>query len=271
MLFGNHPALQRIIDRVQVNIPFNWLVEDNWLAIFIDNRFNPEIGLDAAALDRYTPADFAAIASGFHENGRAITLHGPFLDLSPGSPDPCVREVTRRRLEQTVAAAEAFLPKTVVCHAGYDPFRYDFVKADWLDQAAETWNRVANRLHRAGARLMLENVYESGPEQLHDLLVRLDSDNFGCCLDIGHLNVFGKRPLSDWVETLAPFIGQLHLHDNDGTFDQHLGLGNGGIETSPLARLFSDGTMPPVVTLEPHEKEALRTSIRYLSDLKWFR
>ncbi len=260
-----------IIDQVQVNIPFNWLMEGNWLDLFLGNHFNPEIGLDAAALDRYTPADFADVARRFHENGRSITLHGPFLDLSPGSPDPSVREVTRMRLEQAIAAAEVFAPKTVVCHAGYDPSRYDFVKELWLEHAAETWNHMANRLDGIGSRLMLENVYETRPEQVRGLFDRLDSTKFGCCLDIGHLNVFSDRPLSDWVEVLGPFIGQLHLHDNDGTFDQHSGLGNGSIDTAPLAGLFSNGALPPVITLEPHEKSDLQTSIRFLSDLKWFR
>ncbi|MEJ2169223.1 MAG: hypothetical protein P8X90_27250 [Desulfobacterales bacterium] len=45
-----------IIPKVQVNIPFSMLA-DTYLDVFITNGLNPEIGLDAAALDRFTYED----------------------------------------------------------------------------------------------------------------------------------------------------------------------------------------------------------------------
>ncbi|MGM0453234.1 MAG: sugar phosphate isomerase/epimerase family protein [Thermodesulfobacteriota bacterium] len=264
-------ADQWIVDRVQVNIPFSWLAKDKWYNAFIDNRLNPEIGIDADALDRFGPAEFADIAEKFQSLDRTITLHGPFLDLSPGSPDAAIRDVTRRRLEQTVAAAAVFSPETVVCHAGYDKYRYEFIRETWLQRAAETWEKTGEALARHNCRLMLENVYETGPEQLQWLFSRLNTDNIGCCLDIGHLHVFGHQDLSAWISTLAPHIGQVHLHDNDGNTDQHLGLGRGTIFIEAIAALFDPARPRPVVTLEPHEKSDLTASIQYLRNVKWFR
>lgn len=264
-------SMRRVIDRVQVNIPFNWLVEEKWLRLFTEYRLNPEIGLDAATLDQYTRSHFEKIARRFHETGRSITLHGPFVDLSPGSPDPAIRKITEHRLEQAIAAAEVFSPLTVVCHAGYDSTRYGFIETNWYQYAADTWNRVGHRLRETGSRLMLENVYETDPGQLLRLFRNLDPGVAGCCLDIGHLVAFGKSHPQHWVETLLSIIGQLHLHDNDGSSDQHRGLGSGAIDIAPLADLFAPDRIPPVITLEPHEKDDLLTSLKYLSDSKWFR
>ena len=100
---------KQIIKKVQVNIPFTMLYE-SYLARFIDYGLNPEIGLDAAALDRFTAADFSGIAEEFHKKSRTVTLHGPFIDLSAGSPDPAVRRLTRRRLEQLLDLVKLFKP-----------------------------------------------------------------------------------------------------------------------------------------------------------------
>jgi sugar phosphate isomerase/epimerase len=112
---------------------------------------------------------------------------------------------------------------------------------------------------------MLENVYEKDPLDLLVLLESLESENVGLCLDIGHLWSFGQSTPEMWLETLGDFIGQFHLHDNDRTFDQHVGMGYGSIDFSPVwGYIQSRKQDPPVVTLEPHEKEDLLNSLAYL-------
>ena len=53
-------------------------------------------------------------------------------------------------------------------------------------------------------------------------------DVFKVCLDTGHANFCGENP-AEMVRMLGKeYLGALHVHDNDGTADQHLrpGLGN---------------------------------------------
>lgn len=53
-------------------------------------------------------------------------------------------------------------------------------------------------------------------------------DVFKVCLDTGHANFCGENP-AEMVRMLGhEYLGALHVHDNDGTGDQHLrpGLGN---------------------------------------------
>ncbi len=258
------PIQRQIIDAVQVNIPYTMLVEEDWRDLYLSHRFNPEIGMDAAALDRFSASDFAEMAARFHDRGLRITLHGPFLDLSPGSPDRLIREATRRRYEQLLTAVSVFSPQTVVCHAGYDESRYDFCREAWLESAVDTFEWLGKAMQEQNTKLMLENVYETVPDMLIRLFSRLDPAHIGCCLDAGHLTAFGDGRLDAWLEALGSRIGQFHLHDNSGAADAHLGMGEGRIDFKRIFEFMEKHSGHLVVTLEPHTREDFATSLVYL-------
>ena len=261
-------SIESIIAKVQVNIPFTMLYE-SYLEKFIEYGLNPEIGLDAAALDRFSMADFSGIAEKFHKNSRTVTLHGPFIDLSAGSPDSAVRRLTRRRLEQLLQLVPLFSPRSVVCHAGYDAKRYGYFNDNWLENSLELWSWMADRVAEHGARLMLENVYEDGPTDLQFLFERLKNQKVGFCLDLGHASAFGQADLKAWLNTLGPYLGQIHLHDNRGNDDEHLAMGTGIIDFSILFKYLKiNNNLSPIVTLEPHVEEDLWPSLEYLVQ-KW--
>jgi sugar phosphate isomerase/epimerase len=253
--------------RVQVCATFTMLRE-GLIDHFIRHGLNPEIGIDAEAIEHYSRQDFADVASPLRQHGLGITLHAPFVDLSAGSTDPAIRGVTRRRFEELLELVPLFQPRTVVAHAGYDWQRYGYFRNVWLDHSTRFWSDVAERLHRAGCRLMLENVYEHGPEEIRELFERLRANHVGLCLDCGHLTVFGRAPLAEWLEVLGPLIGQLHLHDNAGQKDEHLAMGQGRIDFRPLfAYLKAERPRPPVVTMEVHRPDDLWESLDYLQRL----
>jgi sugar phosphate isomerase/epimerase len=255
---------QRIIRHIQVNIPFTMLMENQWLDFFINSGLNPEIGLDAAALDGFSRSEFKDIADTFHRLHRSITIHGPFMDLSPGSLDPKIRDLTRHRFDQLVDAVAVFRPKNVVCHAGYDSGRYDFCREQWTGHTLDIWNWLGRELHDRGARLMLENVYESDPADIVMIFQQLDKTRVGYCLDVGHQSVFGKIPLKKWLAQVGGYIGHIHLHDNAGDRDSHLGMGKGNIDFDVLFEFLKPLAKLPVITLEPHEADDLLTSLAYL-------
>jgi sugar phosphate isomerase/epimerase len=258
-------TIKQLIEKVQINIPFTML-HDSYLDAFIDHGLNPEIGLDAVALDHFTNSDFKRIAKEFHKKSKTVTLHGPFIDLSAGSPDQAVRRVTRQRLEQVIELVPLFKPRSVVCHAGYDTRRYGYFKEAWSKYSLELWSWMAGRLAEHGTRLMLENVYEDGPQDILFLFENLKNQKVGFCLDAGHASAFGRSRLEVWLDTLGPCLGQLHLHDNQGNWDEHLALGSGNIELDVLFEyLKKKKNTPPIVTLEPHEEEALWPSLEYLT------
>jgi len=259
--------MKAIADMVQVNIPFTMLSE-SYADRFIAYRLNPEIGLDAEALDTYTFSHMQKMAERLRGAGLSITFHAPFMDLSPGSPDSKIRELTRNRLRQVVRLIPVFRPGTVVCHTGYDHRRYHHIRDLWLENSIDMWSQIAGEAKSEGAALMLENVYEQSPDQMTDLLENLVDRGVGFCLDSGHQAVFSKAPLATWITSLGPFLGQLHLHDNHGNLDDHLGLGRGCIDFRRLLELvMASSPVRPVITLEPHKEEELWPSLEYLETI----
>jgi sugar phosphate isomerase/epimerase len=252
------------IDNVQVNIPFTMLYE-SYLDRFIENKLNPEIGFDAEALDRYSISDVIHVADELFAGGLAITLHAPFMDLSPGSPDPQVRATTRRRFEQTLEFVPILKPKTFVCHAGYDEKRYGYVRDFWVENSIEMWSWLGRLVRDEGSLLMLENVFEQGPEDMRVLFDNLENEEVGFCLDTGHQAAFGHAPLETWVTSLESHIAQLHINDNKGKQDEHLAIGKGNIDFRGFfEQIKAIKREPPIITLEPHREEDLWPSFEYL-------
>jgi sugar phosphate isomerase/epimerase len=249
---------------VHVNIPFAMLRE-GYLERFLAAELNPEIGLDGNVLDSCSPADFKYVAEQLHTGGLAVTLHGPFIDLSAGSPDPMVRAVTRRRFEQMLQVISFFRPKSVVCHGGYDEKRHHYFGKYWVEESIELWSWLGSRVRDEGSVLLLENVYEKNPQEMGALLEGLRGAGVGLCLDVGHHAAFSRTPLEVWLESLATFLRQLHLHDNRGLQDEHLPLGGGNVNFEELFRLLVKmGIGPLITTLEPHREEDLDPSVEYL-------
>ena len=257
--------MQDLLHRVQINIPFTMLY-DSYLDRFLEYELNPEIGIDAAALERFEFSDFKHIAEKLHNRALSITLHGPFSDLSAGSTDPAVKAVTRSRFEQLLNLVPVFKPRAVVCHPGYDRKRYGYYREEWIENSLETWSWLADGLNELNSRLMLENVYEDGPEDMSIIFERLKPQKVGFCLDPGHLSAFGQSGLDIWLKSLGSYIGQLHLHDNHGSNDEHLAMGYGIIDFKLIFKYLKANNLPqPIVTLEPHQEEDLWPSLDYLA------
>jgi len=249
---------------VQVNIPFDML-QASYLDRFIQRRLNPEIRLDARTLEHGTLGDFKAIADRLHREQLRVTLHAPYVKLSAGSTDPAIRELTQRRFQQVLDLVPLFRPLSVVCHAGYDAKYHQFYLEHWTRFSLDLWSWLAQKLREQGTYLMLENVYEHEPSEIAVLLKPLRELQVGLCLDTGHCAAFARTPLDPWIDMLGGYIRQLHLHDNNGTWDDHMALGSGRIDFGPLIRfLRSRNGLPPITTIENHREVDLDRSFTYL-------
>ena len=256
----------RLLDRVQVNAPYRQLV-DKYLELFLRYGINPEIGFDALALETASQEAMAEMARLMEEQGRTITFHGPFMDLATGGLDERIREVTARRLQRTMELVPVFRPQSVVFHAGYDDRRYHAHREEWLSWSLATWEPVIRQAEDLGVVIHLENVYEHTPEMILALIEKISSKNLGFCLDLGHMNVFGQAPMSEWLDALGPYLKEVHLHDNDGSSDAHDPIGSGTVPFEELFQYLRDQKMRPVVTLEPHEEATLWGSLETLVKL----
>ncbi len=251
--------LQNIIKRIHINMP--WSMLDRYLNLVTNEQMNVEIGFEAKDLDDASPADLKAVAARLKERGCALSLHGPFWDLCPGSQDKLIRQVTYLRLQQFVDVVAILEPVQVVCHTGYDPYHHRGQMDSWLDRSSDIWTPLVKRVEGYGVPLLLENVWEHDPFFIVELLKRIDSNWFGFCLDVGHQNSFSKTTLATWLSSTADFLKEIHLHDNDGSEDSHLPIGQGNINFSFLFQFLRQRGLNPLLTLEPHQENHLYESL----------
>ena len=263
---GRQRASAGVLSCVQVNAPFRELV-DGYLDLFLRCRINPEIGFDASVLDRRDELPVEQVARRFRDHGLTVTLHGPFMDLAPGALDDRIREVTARRLLETMELVPVFRPLSVVFHVGYDDRCYNAYRQEWLAGSLATWEPIARRAEGLGVMISLENVYEQTPDMIVALLDSLSSRNVGFCLDVGHQNAFSTTPLAEWLKILGSRVREVHLHDNDGRGDDHQPIGGGSVAFSTLFAYLVETGLRPVITLEPHAEASLWKSLEALETL----
>jgi sugar phosphate isomerase/epimerase len=189
------------------------------------------------------------------------------MDLAPGALDDKIREVTARRLLETMKLVPLFRPLSVVFHVGYDDRCYSAYRQEWLAGSLATWEPIARRAEELGVTISLENVYEQTPDMIVALLDSLSSRSVGFCLDVGHQNAFSTTPLPEWLKVLGARLTEIHLHDNDGRGDDHQPIGRGSVAFSTLFAYLVEAGLRPVITLEPHAEASLWKSLEALETL----
>jgi len=252
-----------------VNLPARFAArQPEYVEYFLHNSLSPEIGLDVWALDELDLEWHHRTARHFHDAGLCCSVHLPFFDLQPGSIDPGIREASRHRLSQGVAIARIYKPVHMVAHAAFRSELYQDFFSAWLTNSVHTWEEILATWPEHSP-LYLENVYETDPGPIRDLVQELAPKRVGFCLDIGHWHSFGngrtQHNLSSWVQTMSPHLRHLHLHDNGGESDQHIALGHGTIPWVDLFAGLEFLDLTPSVTMEPHTREDFEESVRFMT------
>jgi sugar phosphate isomerase/epimerase len=256
--------------QIFINVPYEMLRAR--LDYAIQNRLLPEIYFDGNALDSARQEDVDRLAKTLSQHEIDVSLHGPYMDLSPGGLDGKVRNVSLDRIEKTIELAALFRPKTVVFHPSFDQWRFGGYHDLWLKNSLAAWKPIARRAEEIGTIVAIENVFEEEPQTLRDLIEGVNSPNFRFCFDTGHYFVFSKVPMNRWFELLGDCIAEVHLHDNHGTRDDHLPLGDGKMDFDEFFNLLGRISPQPILTVEPHDEAHLWSSIRavekYLSQTR---
>ncbi len=153
-------------------------------------------------------------------------FHGPFTEIIPASIDHRAVELGMERLQQAYQAAFALGLNRMVVHSGYMPLLY--FKEWHHEKSVFFWNQYLSDKPDS-FHLYIENVFEDEPLMMKRLIEEIGDDRVQICLDIGHANAMTSADYNilDWIRILGPYIGHFHLHNNDGTSDQHGSLTEG--------------------------------------------
>lgn len=245
-----------------------WREVDASLARILSLGLSPEIAIKGPELDSLDRECLARTRQTLSAAAVRPTVHAPFFDLNPGALDSLVRGVTYERLSATLALAGQLNANIMVIHPGYDKWRYPNLAETWGDLASVFFRPLVIQAQACGCRLAIENIYEETPETLVRLADSVDSPWFGHCFDIGHWHLFGRENLPEWLEAIGPRLLHLHLHDNHGRADEHLPVGAGTIDFTPLQNFLARRSALPSITLEAHSFDHLQRSLQRVRT--WF-
>lgn len=209
--------------------------------------------------------------------GVTTTMHLPFVDLNIASLIPAARMVAVERVQRAIEFAVAVDSSCGVLHTGHNPLHHvpirEYARAA-LDQSLSTLAGSPLPLALENLALEPEGLLH-GPQALLAVTKQHDLNN---CLDFGHAHVEVGRPwhepkqgedlIQSYLDTLGNRIIHLHLHNNDGSDDQHLPTTEGTIPYHRYIAFLQRFT--GTICLEiGGGAEQVRTSVRHLRTLAY--
>ncbi|MDQ7033326.1 MAG: sugar phosphate isomerase/epimerase family protein [Anaerolineae bacterium] len=156
-----------------------------------------------------------------------LTLHGPFMDMVSGSPDPRINAVCVQRYSHAIRIAAELGAKQVVFHANFiGSLHNTFYREGWHQRNIIFWKPMAEYAAEHGVTVLLENMWEFDPTILSDLLSAVDNPALRCCFDVGHAHLFSDKQYTFdyWLRTLEPWLSEIHMNNNNGIIDEHHGF-----------------------------------------------
>lgn len=184
-------------------------------------------------------------------------LHAPYSELFPCAIDKKARALAEERYRQAITLAKSYGSSKVIIHSGY--YERMYFPSWFVEQSVAFWKGFFRE--EPGVEILLENVFETEPQWLLEIVRGVDHPGLKLCLDVGHVNAYSPVPVQKWMESLGPYISHFHIHNNDGTHDQHRDLYDGSISMGELLREAEVLCPDATITLELLKS---RDSVRWM-------
>ena len=104
-------------------------------------------------------------------------------------------------------------------------------------------------LRNAGTSIAIENMWGDNWEVIFTLLAEYPADVLGICYDSGHANSNELKQM-DFLEKGKSRLAALHLHENDGSGDQHRPPFYGTVDWPRLAGIIATSGYPRQISYE---------------------
>ncbi len=196
-----------------------------------------------------------------------ITMHGPFMDMAPGSPDHQIEQITVERYQHAIRIASELSAEVIVFHANFIAAIHNIeYRVGWHNRNLDFWAKMAAYAERYGVTLAVENMWEFDPYIITDILKEINHPYLRACLDVGHAHLFSDEeyPFTLWLETVQPWLVHTHMNNNNGKIDVHHGLHDGVLNYHSVLEQLRSLPNPPTMTLEMDKVSDMRASLYFL-------
>ncbi|GAW92365.1 sugar phosphate isomerase/epimerase family protein [Calderihabitans maritimus] len=214
---------------------------DYFAGLGIDYVEIPVHGLDIIMNGRLNKKTVSAVKKILWNFDLKYTVHAPDKVNLMDRDDPLTHHMG---LEATIQFAGEIGAEIVVYHSSYTYLNRDVAVENIAQHGEPTEDQrycqlmeveINNLRHigeyasAVGVTVAIENNFLKGsgnlytygiyPETLRDIIVQVNHPNVGICYDFGHGYLAAKQygfDLIDGVETVAPYLTHIHVHDNFG-------------------------------------------------------
>lgn len=161
----------------------------------------------------------------------------------------------------------------IVKHAYIPPEISDLNCKECFDINAEYFRKQADIAADYGINIVLENSFaldrtkkpNNSPDRILQLVELINRDNIRICLDVGHAHLMDEN-LTETCHAYGELLTCLHIHDNDGTKDQHRMPLHGTINWDDLFIGLQDIKYTGDFTLEVHPVLKASNRVRALQE-----
>jgi sugar phosphate isomerase/epimerase len=173
-----------------------------------------------------------------------IFIHAPFSDLNIASLNEKIRIETVQQIIDAIKTSHFLNARLINIHPGrLSPLGMYYQEKAWQAQM-KSIKEIVRSASDHDLLVCLENppnfygAFCSSIEEIKHVFS--EEDQLYLTLDLGHAHTCGD--VSEYLHELKHKIRHMHLHDNDGTEDRHLGIGEGTLNLKkiiPNLRKFS--------------------------------
>jgi sugar phosphate isomerase/epimerase len=204
--------------------------------------------------------------------GIEINIHAPFNANTYSSLNLNERKRILNILYETLDWANKLNSKYIVIHPGK---KYGIDNEKEYEYAKNGIIELALKAEEYGILILVENGLKNLSYMMSDLsecinFFKYDVNEFkniGFCLDIGHANINGK--IEKYILELFDKIINIHIHDNDGSFDSHKMVGKGKVDWYKIIEILKKKEYKNYMTMEDIENpfESLNKIIGFLKNM----
>ena len=228
-----------------------------WLESLVDKGFKL-IELNNRVIEiKFGDSDIRKLNEKREKYDLKYTIHSEVTDLL--HPDKLVSDHQIGILKSEIKYGVKFGVKNIVFHL---PDYLEFEKDK--DSIEKLFSEVLEFAEEYNVRLSLENDSKGVWAKPDNLLYFFEKfQNLKHNLDIGHLHkaVYHKLVSSgeEYIEKLGKYVNYMHIADNHGKEDEHLGLGSGTLDIDFVVSVIKKLNPKVIIAESPDINEAIKT------------
>lgn len=138
-----------------------------------------------------------------------LSVHAPFWDIEPFSPNPGIRDESRRQLVETARMAGKLGASTVTTHIS--PKKSHELR-EYRDEVLAFYRELGDVAAAAGVTVTIETGFPVGIEEFAALVHDIDHPAVGANVDVGHLRGIMSPEQKTSPEAATIYNGLLHAH-----------------------------------------------------------